>query len=96
MVQTVLKPHNLDLVLQKDLVAAPLLIEETENLLLEELIDRSYQEDPLPIRMLQLLANGTNYSKDLMIADCTVINGRLYYRNHFYVPDYHELRLYLC
>ena len=32
MVQTVLKPHNLDFAVKKDLVAAPLSIEEEENL----------------------------------------------------------------
>ena len=96
---TVLKPHNLDLAVQKDLVAAPLHIEEPENeenLSLEELIDRGYQEDPLPNRVLQLLADGTNYSKDLTIADCAVVNGRLHYRDRLYVPDYHALRLHLC
>ena len=32
MVKTVLKPHNLDSAMKKDLVAAPLVIEEEENL----------------------------------------------------------------
>ena len=59
MVQTVLKPHNLDPVVQKDLVAAPLHMEDTENLSLEKFIDRGYQEDPLPNHVLQLLADGT-------------------------------------
>ena len=45
-VQTVLKPHNLDFAMKKDLVAAPLVIEEEENLddlTLEQLIDRGYE-----------------------------------------------------
>ena len=68
--------------MKKDLVAAPLVIEKEENLddlTLEQLIDRGYKQDPLPNRVLQLLANGANYSKDLTIADCTNVNGRLHY-----------------
>lgn len=83
MVQMVLKPHNLDLVLHKDFIAAPLHMDEIKNPLLEEFIDRGYQEDPLPNRLLQLLVDGANYFKYLTIADCTVINGRLYYQNRF-------------
>ncbi len=82
MVQTVLKPHNLDSAMKKDLVAAPLVIEGEENLddlTLEQLIDRGYEQDPLPNRVLQLLANGANYSKDLIIADCGNVDGRLHY-----------------
>ena len=46
MVQTVLKPHNLDSAVKKDLFAAPLVIEGEENLddlILEQLIDRGYE-----------------------------------------------------
>ena len=32
MVQTILKPHNLDFAMKKDLVAAPLVIKREENL----------------------------------------------------------------
>ena len=99
MVQTVLKPHNLDSAVRKDLVAAPLVIEGEENLddlTLEQLIDRGYEQDPLPNRVLQLLADGANYSKDLTIADCANVDGRLHYRDRLYVPNYHVLQLRLC
>ena len=99
MVQTVLKPHNLDSAVKKDLVAAPLVIEEEENLddlTLEQLIDRGYEQDPLPNRVLQLLANGANYSKDLTITDCANVDGRLHYQDRLYVLDYHVLQLCLC
>ena len=46
MVQTVLKTHNLESAVKKDLVAAPLVIEGERNLndlTLEQLIDRSYE-----------------------------------------------------
>ena len=82
MVQTVFKPHNLDSAIKKDLVTAPLIIEGEENLdnlTLEQLIDRGYEQDPLLNRLLSLLADGTNYSKDLTLADCVNVDGRLYY-----------------
>lgn len=96
MIQTILKSHKLDPEVQKDLVAAPLYMEKMENPSLEELINCRYQEDLLPNRVLQFLANGANYSKDLTIANCAVINGRLHYRDNLYVPDYHDLCLHLC
>ena len=49
-VQTVLKPHNLDFAVKKDLVAALLVIEGEKNLddlTLEQLIDRDYEQDLL-------------------------------------------------
>ena len=51
MVQTVLKPHNLNSAMKKDLIATPLVIEGEENLddlTLEQLIDRGYKQDFLP------------------------------------------------
>ena len=54
-VQTILKPHNLDSAVKKDLVAISLVIEGEENLdylILEQLIDRGYKQDSLPNRVL--------------------------------------------
>ena len=99
MVQTVLKFHNLDSAVKKDLVAAPLVIEGEENLddlILEQLINRSYEQDLLPNRVLQLLANGANYFKNLTIADCANVDGRLHYWDHLYIPNYHVLQLRFC
>ena len=45
--------------------------------------------------MLELLAQGANYLKDLTITDCSVVNGRLYYRRLLYVPNYHALQMHL-
>ena len=98
-VQTVLKPHNLDSAVKKDLVATLLVIEREENLddlTLEQLIDRGYEQDPLPNRVFQLLANEANYSKNLTIVDCANIDGRLHYRDRLYVSDCHVLQLRLC
>ena len=98
-VQTVLKPYNLDSAVKKDLVAAPLVIkgeENLDNLTIEQLSDRGYKQDPLPNQVLQLLANGVKYSKDFTIADCTNIDGRLNYQDRLYVPDNHVLQLRFC
>ena len=99
MVQTVLKPHNLDSAMKKDFVATPLVIEgegNRDNLTLKQFIDRDYEEDLLPNRVLQLLVNGANYSKNLMIVDCINIDGKLHYWDRFYVFDYHILQFRLC
>ena len=50
----------------------------------------------MPNQVLQLLANGTNYSKDLTIADCTNIDSKLHYQDRLYIPDYHVLQLRFC
>lgn len=68
--------------MKKDLVAALLVIEKEENLddsTLEQLTNRGYEKDLLPNGVLQLLANGANYSKNFTIADCINIDGRLHY-----------------
>ena len=68
--------------MKKNLVVTPLVIkgeENLEDLILEQLIDRSYEKDSLLNQVLQLLADGVNYSKDLTIADCINVDGRLHY-----------------
>ena len=85
--------------MKKDLVTAPLVIEGEENLddlTLEQLIDHGYKQDSLPNRVLQLLADKANYFKDLTIADYINVDGRLHYRDCFYILDYHILQLCLC
>ena len=99
MVQTVLKPHNLDSAMKNNLVVASLIIKGKKNLddlTLEQLIDYGYEQHLLPNRVLQLLANGANYSKDLTIADCVNVDGRLHYQDRFYDPDYYILKVRIC
>lgn len=98
----VLKSHNLDFVVKKGFVAAPLhmkkteIVENKENLSLEEIIDYGYQENPLANRILQRLANGANYFQDFIIAHCVVIKSKLQNRDYLYIFDYHILNLHLC
>lgn len=101
MLQTVLKPHNLDAAVKKPDVLSPLHMEDevhvdaddnhaenadhaenthdADDMTQEQLLDGGYEKDAIPNRVLELLANGSNCSKDLSIADCTVVNGRLHY-----------------
>ena len=98
-VQTVLKPHNLDSAMKKHLITAPLVIEGEENLdniTLEQLIDCDYEQNLLPNRVLHLLVNGANYSKDPTIADYVNVDGRLHYWDRLYFPNYYVLKLCLC
>lgn len=62
---------------------------------MKECIDCRYQENLLLNCVLQLLTNKTNYFKDFIIADYDIINDRLYFPNCLYVPNYHNLCLYL-
>ena len=70
--------------------------ENLDDLSLEQLIDCGYEQDLLPNRVLKMLADGANHSKDFTITDCINVDGRLHYQDHFFVPDYHVLRLRLC
>ena len=88
MVQTVIKPYNLNFVMKKDFIAAPLVIKEEENLndlILEELINGGYEQDPLLKWVLQLLANETDYFQEITIADSINVDGELYYQDRFYI-----------
>ena len=70
--------------------------EKEEAMLLDQLLDQSYKKDPIPSRVLELLAQDANYLKHLTIADCSIVNGRLHYRGLLYIPNYHVLQLRLC
>ena len=70
--------------------------EEEEAMSLDQLLNQGYEKDPIPHRVLKLLAQGANYSKDLTIADCSVVNKKLHYRGLLYIFDYHVLQLCLC
>ena len=81
-VQTILKSHNLDFAVKKDLVATLLVMEGEENLddlTIKQVIDRGYEQNTLPKRVLQLLAYKATYFKDCTIENYVNIDGRLYY-----------------
>lgn len=80
--QTVSKLRNLDFVMKKDHVVVLLVMKGEKNLndlTLKRLIDRGYEQDSLPNRVLHLLTDEANYSKNSTIADCVNVDGRLHY-----------------
>ena len=105
--QVVLKPHNFELHAnnvpretdvsdsEPDIVIEPSNLapaSDSEVKSIDELIDLGYEHDPMPNKVLTLLRNGTRHSKDITLAECEDRNGRLYYKERLYVPDWHELK----
>lgn len=62
---------------------------------LEELLDKGYDADPFPSEILGMLERGERHSPRITLAECETKDGRLYYRDRLYVPDYDELRLHV-
>lgn len=80
--------------MKNNLIAAPLVIEGEDyldDLTLKQLIDHGYEQNLLPNRVLQLLADEANYSKNFTMADSANIDGRWHYQNRLYIPNYHAL-----
>ena len=63
---------------------------------LDQLLNRGYKKNPIPNRVLELLAQSANYSKNLIIIDFSIINGRLHYRRLLYISNYYALQLHVC
>jgi RNase H-like domain found in reverse transcriptase/Reverse transcriptase (RNA-dependent DNA polymerase)/Integrase zinc binding domain/Integrase core domain/Aspartyl protease/Chromo (CHRromatin Organisation MOdifier) domain len=109
--QTVLKPHNFDIdplllapmdiqrpaeEATEEFDRAQSLEPEPHGPTLEDALSRAYLEDPFPNQVLEMLRSGTRYCKDISLAECSEVEGRLYYRNKLYVPNSHKLRMRLC
>ena len=56
-------------------------------------LEVAYATDPLPSRIINLIASGSRHSREISLPDCRVHQGRLYFRNRLYVPDHDPLRL---
>ncbi|KAH0602480.1 uncharacterized protein H6S33_008819, partial [Morchella sextelata] len=90
--QVVLKKENLDAKLS--LLAGSFSNEPAEkNASLQELFDEGYSADPFPQKILDMRDKGDRQSKDISLAECTEVEGRLLYRGSIYVPDYDPLKL---
>ena len=59
------------------------------------LLTEAYQVDQFPGRILGLLRDGTRQCKEISLADCKEMNGRLFYRDCIFVPDHTPLQLQL-
>ena len=67
--------------------------DQNDDKLTEDLFVRGYQQDPFPEKILDMLRKGTRRSREISLADCSDVEGRLLYRGRIYVPDLHQLRL---
>lgn len=92
-IQVVLKPEHLDPKLS--LLAGSFANEpaEGESTVLEPL-DKAYQTDSFPSKILDLLRKGIRQSKEISLGECEEDdNGHLLYRSKIYVPNSDELKL---
>ncbi|KAH0606065.1 uncharacterized protein H6S33_004522 [Morchella sextelata] len=90
--QVVLKKENLDAKLS--LLAGSFSNQPAEkNASLYRLFYEGYCADPFPQKILDMRNKGERQSKDISLAECTEVEGRLLYRDSIYVPDYDPLKL---
>jgi len=68
---------------------------QPDNGRISTLLTESYRADPFPARILGLLRNGARQYKEISLAEFKERDGRLLYRDCFYVPDHPPLRLQL-
>ena len=98
--QVVLKPRNLELLSNDLKIPSQADDRQTEReeveKTLEELWKEGLENDPFPSKILELLRNKVSHSKEISLAECKELQGRLHYREKLYVPDSHALRMRLC
>ena len=63
--------------------------DQNDDKLTEDLFVRGYQQDHFPEKILDMLRKGTRRSREISLADCSDVEGRLLYRGRIYVPDLH-------
>ena len=64
-----------------------------EVLPLNDLFTKGYQEDKNIGTILNCLRTGKPQSKLISLAECSELNGKLYYQEKRYVPDYEPLKI---
>src|SRR5207302_5145348 len=62
---------------------------------LSKLFIKGYEADPFPNKVLKMLADNIQHSREISLASCKCDGNQLLYNNKLYVPNYPELRLYL-
>jgi len=91
------RPDGLDAVNSLSLMAndAPDAVQagQPDNRRIATLLAEAYQVDQFPGQILGLLRDGTRQCKEISLADCKEMNGRLFYRDCLFVPDHTPLRL---
>ena len=84
MEQTVLKSYNLGLLAN----FMPL----DGASFLSKLFIKGYEADPFPNKVLKMLADNIQHSREISLASCKCDGNQLLYNNKLYVPNYPELR----
>ena len=79
-----IEPRSEEIVRQNDHIEDPSI---------EELFVEGNALDPVPQEVLAALRNGSRKSKYLSLAQCKEHEGKLYYRDRRYVPDFEPLHL---
>ena len=70
------------------------LVQDLEEILpLNDLFTKGYQEDKNIGTILNCLRTGKPQSKLISLAECSELNGKLYYQEKRYVPDYEPLKI---
>ena len=107
--QVVLKPHNLRLdatqIKNRYSLVTPLPYQPGSTTparsigvcqhSLDQLIEKAYKHDPYPNEIIQMIEQGIHKSRDITLAECEVLDGRLFYQKRLFVPDYDPLKLFL-
>ncbi|KAI0996661.1 Transposon Ty3-I Gag-Pol polyprotein [Podosphaera aphanis] len=62
---------------------------------LSALFDEAYEKDPFPRKIMKMKKDGKQHSKDISLAYCTELNGRLLYQDRIFVPDHDALKIYI-
>ena len=105
--QIVLKPGSLAEGVSPILLAPIIVTDDVDNLeVIEETIDEDEDPEDVPTEdlwttalaqdtfeaeILTLLDQGAQHSKKIPLAECSNVDGHLYFRNRRYVPDFEPL-----
>lgn len=56
---------------------------------------QEYNADPFPEKILQMLKDKVQHSKEISLGECTKQNDWLFYRNRIYIPDRDPIKLFI-
>lgn len=60
---------------------------------MEKLVLEGYEEDPALSEYLELLREGARQSQKILLAECQEVEGKLQYKEAWYIPELDSLRL---
>lgn len=60
---------------------------------LDNLISEAYEHDPVPQEIINMIKQGAQRCKNITLSECTIVEDRLFYDNHLYVPNHGPLKI---